>query len=68
MKSRWPEEADIVYSSSVCFPKELTEAIAQMCERLKKGARVISLDEFQTDVSAYLEEVRFVKMKMTWGT
>ena len=68
LKSKWPEEADIVYSSSVCFPKELTEAIGQMCVRLKSGSIVISLDEFSTpNVKDFLEEVRFIKMKMTWG-
>ena len=35
----WQHEADIVYISSVCFPKELTEAIGQMCVRLRPGAR-----------------------------
>ena len=63
----WPEEADILYCSSVCFPEELTNAIGKMCERLKPGARIISLNEFTVDVTEYLEPVRLVKMKMTWG-
>ena len=68
LKCRWPEEADLVYSSSVCFPKELTEAIGQMCQRLRSGSMVISLDEFSSpNIKEFLEEVRFIKMKMTWG-
>ena len=51
----WPEETDILYSSSVCFPEELTNGIGKMCERLKPGARIISLNEFTIDVSSYLE-------------
>lgn len=68
LEKDWPSETDILYSSSVCFPEELTNGIARMCERLKKGARIISLNEFYIDTSAYLEPVRLVKMKMTWGT
>ena len=36
-------DADIIYTSSICFPDSLIDGIVAMIERLKKGSRVISL-------------------------
>ena len=43
LQTPWWQDADIVYSSSVCFPEELNEGIGSLCRHLKPGARVISL-------------------------
>ena len=39
----WWSKADIVYSSSVCFPEELNQGICDLCKRLKPGTRIIGL-------------------------
>lgn len=43
LQTKWWQEADIVYSSSVCFPEELNEGIAELCAKLKPGSRVLTL-------------------------
>ena len=46
LKTPWWLDADIVYSSSVCFPDFLNEGIAELSKRLKPGSRLISLQPF----------------------
>jgi len=36
-------DADIVYSSSVCFPPELNQKIGELSLKMKKGAILIGL-------------------------
>ena len=64
----WQHEADIVYVSSVCFPKELTDAITEQARNLKEGARIIALKAFDGEVSDFLNIVHCLKVLMTWGT
>ena len=42
----WWSSADIVYSSSVCFPEFLNEGICELSKKLKTGAKIISLQSF----------------------
>lgn len=39
-------DADVIYTSSLCFPDELVEGIVDKCVHLKKGTRIISLKTF----------------------
>jgi len=67
----WWSTADIVYASSICFPDELVEGIAQKCSFMKKGSRIITLKEFAKneagDLPPYLRLDYNLKVKMTWG-
>ena len=58
-------DADIIYASSICFPDELVEGIANHCVRLKKGARILTLKGFPD--RPYLRLEYSLKIKMTWG-
>lgn len=66
LETEWWRDADIVYSSSVCFPEFLNEGIAQLSKKLKPGARLISLQLFQNE-TPHLDLVYTLKIKMTWG-
>ena len=44
MKYDW-SDADVIYLSAVCFSAELMEAVTKLCDKLKKGTRIISLKE-----------------------
>ena len=64
LKTSW-EDADILFSSSICFPNELIEGILEKSHLLKKGARFITLKNFPTNS---IFEVRYsTRVKMTWG-
>lgn len=58
-------DADVLFSSSICFPNELIEGILEKSYLLKKGARFITLKSFpQNDIF----EVKYsIRVKMTWG-
>jgi precorrin-6B methylase 2 len=58
-------EADVVYISSLCFPDSLLTQTAVCMEKLKPGARILTLKAFLSG-SAFLL-LRTVKVKMTWG-
>jgi len=58
-------EADLVYVSSLCFPETLLTEIAIRMEKLKPGARVLSLKAFLPSSSFLL--LHSAKAKMTWG-
>ena len=62
----WWSNADIVYSSSVCFPEFLNEGICELSKKLKLGSKIISLQSFQSE-TPHLEILYTVKLKMTWG-
>ena len=58
-------DADILFSSSICFPNELIEGILEKCHLLKKGARFITLKSFPQN---NIFEVKYsIRVKMTWG-
>lgn len=58
-------DADVLFSSSICFPNELIEGILAKCYSLKKGARFITLKSFPQN---NIFEVKFsIRVKMTWG-
>lgn len=58
--------ADVVYTSSICFPDELIEGIADQAVKLKKGARLITLKSLPSGRN-YLELMHSLQLKMTWG-
>lgn len=58
-------DADILFSSSICFPNELIEGILEKCHSLKKGAKFITLKSFPEN---NIFEVKYsIRVKMTWG-
>lgn len=59
-------DADVVYTSSICFPEDLIKALAEKGRLLKKGARVITLRNW-ADTSNY-KILYYFKVKMTWGS
>jgi hypothetical protein len=63
----WWSSADIVYASSICFPDALVEGIVKKCEKLKKGARIITLKNFPTEEGSHLRLDYILKLKMSWG-
>jgi Histone methylation protein DOT1 len=64
LKVDW-SDADILFSSSICFPNELIEGILEKCHSLKKGARFITLKSFPSND---IFEVKYsIRVKMTWG-
>ena len=67
LESDWYKEADLVYVSSVCFPKELQIGIREQCRQLKKGARIMVLKMFDGDVRDFLQVTACIKVQMTWG-
>jgi len=58
-------DADIIYASSICFPDELAEGIADKCAELKPGTRILTLKSFAP--RPYLQYVHYLKVKFTWG-
>ena len=58
-------DADIIYTSSICFPDELIEGIADKCVHLKTGTRIVSLKTMPD--KDYLNLMHILKVKMTWG-
>mmetsp|Transcript_33015 Transcript_33015/g.32724 ORF Transcript_33015/g.32724 Transcript_33015/m.32724 type:complete len:228 (+) Transcript_33015:797-1480(+) len=58
-------DADIIFTSSICFPQELIDGMLEKAHSLKKGARFITLKTFpQNDIF----EVKYnLRVKMTWG-
>jgi hypothetical protein len=58
-------DADIIYTSSICFPDELVEGIVNKCSKLKTGTRIITLKSFPPRDYYILEYT--LKVKMTWG-
>ena len=64
LKTDW-SDADVLFSSSICFPNELIEGILEKSHLLKKGARFITLKNFPMNS---IFEVRYsTRVKMTWG-
>ena len=64
LKTDW-SDADILFSSSICFPNELIEGILEKSHSLKKGARFITLKNFP--MNSIFEVKYSTRVKMTWG-
>jgi hypothetical protein len=58
-------DADIVYSSSVCYSESLLDYITQASDLLKAGSRVVSLKALHLS-SKFTQEAE-VSVKMSWG-
>lgn len=64
LETDW-SDADILFSSSICFPNELIEGILEKSYLLKKGARFITLKSFP--LNDIFEVRHSTRVKMTWG-
>ena len=64
LKFDW-SDADIIYLSSVVFPEELIEGLADLFKQVKKGTRIMSLKEFPE--RSFLTLYATIKVKMNWG-
>lgn len=67
-------DADIIFTSSVCFTEELFGSMFKMAVGLKKGARIISLKATTAQMEDYEEIMThfkvvndFFQAKMSWG-
>jgi hypothetical protein len=58
-------DADIIFTSSICFPSELIEGMLEKAKKLKKGARFITLKSFPPN--EVFEQKFNLRVKMTWG-
>ena len=57
--------ADCLYCANLCFPKELLVRQTDLFQRLRLGARIISLVKLPE--RTYLQLYHSFKVKMTWG-
>mmetsp|Transcript_21682 Transcript_21682/g.53076 ORF Transcript_21682/g.53076 Transcript_21682/m.53076 type:complete len:507 (+) Transcript_21682:302-1822(+) len=60
----WWEVADVVYTSSICFTKELYKELGNRFSRMKKGSRIITL---KMDNIPQLKLKDRKSYKMSWG-
>lgn len=58
-------DADIVFTSSICFPNELIDGILEKSRLLKKGAKIITLKLLPPN--DIFEVKHNLRVKMTWG-
>lgn len=58
-------DADLIYTSSICFPGELIEKLAEKGKGLKPGTKIISLKSW--GLPEVYKIAHSVKVKMTWG-
>jgi hypothetical protein len=58
-------DADIIFTSSICFPEELIEGILERAHRLKVGTRILTLKSFPPSDEFMLRHS--LRVKMTWG-
>ena len=58
-------DADLVYISSVCFPEALMKKLKEQGRKLKKGARIIALNDWKDE--QHFKTIHMLKVKMTWG-
>jgi SAM-dependent methyltransferase len=59
-------DADIVYTSSICFSEELIQSIAECAKRMKPGSRFMTL-KLLPNVEDYFEIASQGWYKMSWG-
>lgn len=58
-------DADIIFTSSICFPQELIDGMLEKSHSLKKGTRFITLKTFPAND---IFEIKYnLRVKMTWG-
>jgi len=57
-------DADVIYTSSICFPEPLIKAIQEIGKNLKKGTKIVTLKRW--DDPSY-RKICSLKVKMTWG-
>jgi hypothetical protein len=58
-------DADLIYTSSICFPQELIDGMYEKAKVLKKGAKIITLKNFPPNEEF---EIKYnLRVKMTWG-
>ena len=57
--------ADIIFTSSICFPEELINGIFEKAQQLKVGTRIMTLKSFP--VNDFFDVKYSVRVKMTWG-
>jgi hypothetical protein len=58
-------DADMIYTSSICFPEELIQALTEKGKMLKKGTIIISLKNWKD--SSVFKVLEYLQVKMTWG-
>jgi hypothetical protein len=58
-------DADIIFTSSICFPEELIEGILEKAKQLKVGTRIITLKSLPPN-DAFVQAYS-LRVKMTWG-
>lgn len=57
--------ADCLYCANLCFPQELVERQTDLFERLRAGAKILSLVKLPS--RSFLQLAHSFKVKMTWG-
>lgn len=58
-------DADIIFTSSICFPDDLIEGILQKARSLKVGTRIITLKSLPPNDE--FTQLHSLRVKMTWG-
>ena len=58
-------DADIIYTSSICFPEGLITELAEKGKALKPGTKIITLKSW--GLPDTYKVLRNLKIKMTWG-
>ena len=58
-------DADIIFAASVCFSPELLEAVADKCQSLQRGTRILFMN--QLPERPYIREKASWKGQFTWG-
>jgi len=58
-------DADLIFTSSICFPQELIDGIWEKAKLLKIGTKIVSLKSF--DDCDDWEIIHNLRVKMTWG-
>jgi precorrin-6B methylase 2 len=64
LKVDW-SAADIIFTSSICFPDELIDGIFEKCAALKPGTRIITLKQLGESEDFVMRHN--LRVKMTWG-
>lgn len=57
--------ADVIFTSSICFPNELISGMFEKTKLLKIGTRIITLKSFPK--CRHLKMTYNLRVKMTWG-
>lgn len=60
-------DADVVYTSSICFEDELMAGVARCARRMRPGALFITLKSFPEAEAPYWQQEAQGWYKMSWG-